>query len=73
MADQLPELDELAVELIKLGYRESEAVRRLSRLRFDSPRPPTSNSERQIAQLQGELTVTRDRMDAIRAQLLTPR
>jgi predicted nucleic acid-binding Zn-ribbon protein len=69
-SDRLPDLDELALELVQLEHREPELERRLIKLQDRYATCPSELTERQIAALQHEHLEMRRRMNTIRAKLL---
>jgi hypothetical protein len=69
-ADELPDLDELALELVQLEHREARVERQLVRLQDRHATFPSELTERQVAALQQEHLELRRRMNTIEATLL---
>jgi predicted nucleic acid-binding Zn-ribbon protein len=69
-ADELPDLDELSLELVRLERREPELARQLERAEQRAGAFPSSFGMREVRRLKLELQAIRDRIDGLDAMLL---
>ncbi len=69
-ADELPDFDELAIELVRLNQREPELVRRLELAERRAVSFPSSFGTREVSRLRRERQAMLDRIDELNALLL---
>jgi hypothetical protein len=69
-ADELPDLDELAIELVRLERRKPELTRRLGRAEERAGAFPSSFGMREVRRLRLEFQAMLDRIDELDALLL---
>ena len=72
-ADELPDFDELALELVRLERRESEVARQLERAEERAGQFPSSFGMREVRRLRLERQASLDRMDQLHTLLLPVR
>jgi hypothetical protein len=69
-ADELPDFDELAIELVRLKRREPELIRRLERAEDRAVAFPSDFGMREVRRLRIERQAMLDRIDELNALLL---
>lgn len=69
-ADELPDLDELSIELVRLERRQSELASQLERAEERAAAFPSSFGMREVRRLRLEQEALLDRIDELDALLL---
>jgi hypothetical protein len=69
-ADELPDLDELAIELVRLERRKPELTRQLERAEERAGAFPSSFGMREVRRLKLEVQAMLDRIDEVDSLLL---
>jgi hypothetical protein len=69
-ADELPDFNELAIELVRLKRREPELIKRLERAEHRAVAFPSAFGEREVRRLRQERQAMIERIDELNALLL---